>query len=159
MRPPGKQNYTSLLELGAVVVRPLGGRQHGQRRLQREVQHRLGRQLDLLALGCRLDATSEPASCRSANRRALSATGDTADDGANRRARADFGRGVLASRGALAMVLVRLQAVVLGPDGNSIELEYQQRLAREFARALDIDHVTFDVVSGGNCDITLDRQR
>jgi hypothetical protein len=52
--------------------------------LQGEVQDSFGSQLNLLTLGCGLNATTQTATGSSANASPLSASGESADDCANR---------------------------------------------------------------------------
>ena len=68
-----------------------------QRGLQSEVEHRLGRQLDLLTLGGCLHAATQSAAGGRANRGSLASARDGANDGSDTGAGADFGGRVLAS--------------------------------------------------------------
>src|SRR5580700_5724741 len=81
---------------------------HLNRRLQQKVQHRLRRQLDLLALRCRLRRTSRARARRRPNRRSLAATRDRTNNPAQNRASANLLRRVLASRLSFFPVLVGL---------------------------------------------------
>src|SRR5215467_9575733 len=104
-----------VFDLGTSRVRSMGRRYHGDRALQREVQHGLRCQLNLLTLGRCLYAASQSATSRCADSSPLTAARDRTDDRADARAGANFLRRILAAGGSAALVLVSLDAVGLAP--------------------------------------------
>ena len=99
MRHACKPNTDVLLQLLA-FPRPLGRGKHVHGSLQGKVQDGFRSQLDLLALGCGLYAAAKSTACRSSYARSFTATGDSADDGADCSSGSYFRRGVFAARGA-----------------------------------------------------------
>ena len=77
----------------------------------------------MLALGGRLNAATQTAACRCADRGPLAAAGDGADDGSNARSRAYLRGCILAARRALPPVLIGLQAVVFASRRDAIQLQ------------------------------------
>src|SRR5215470_5893414 len=127
------------VHLVTVRIRALR-RNDRQRVLQRKVQDSFGGQLDLLALGCRLNATTETSTSRCADSCAFTASGKAANDGADSCTSADLLGSVLASGTALTLVLVSRHRVGLAIHGDSIELQHEQRLACKLTGALDVDY-------------------
>ena len=123
---------------------------HGDRSLQREVQYRLRRKLDLLALGNLLRSGAHARASGAANRRALAATRDRADDAPKNRATANFFGGILAARTSFFAVLVGLQAIGLAARRKTIELEHNIGLAFKFPGALHINKVPLKLGSNGH---------
>jgi len=139
-------------------IRSLRGK-HADRILQREVQHRFGRQLDLLSFGRRLYAATKSAAGGRANSSTFATAGKSADNGANRCAGTDLLRCVLSARTPLALVLIGLNAIRPAADGNPIQLQYDHRLPGKLACALDVDQVAFDVIAGRNGHLAIHRER
>ena len=140
-------------------VRTLVRRDYRHRTLQREIQHRFRRQLDLLTLrGC-LNTAAQPAAGCCTDSSSLTAASDRADDGSDTGSGAYFLSRILATRRALTSVLIGLHVVVLIPNLNPVELQRQHGLAREFAGALHIHDVSFNIIARRDSNIALYCQR
>src|ERR1700680_647649 len=154
VKAPGQSSSGQLVALlgvaqsGAITAR-VRRLDHRHRRLKGKVQDRLRRQFDLLALGCGLHTAAHASASRGANRRALAASGDGADNASNDRAAANFLRGVLAPRTALFFVLVSLNVVSPAAHCDAIELQDQYRLSGKLACALEVNDVTSHVAARG----------
>src|SRR5262249_33475879 len=103
----------ALVQTRASGVRAFVGGHDCNGRLQGEVQHGFRRQLDLLTFRRGLHATTKPAPGRGPDGSTLAAAGNCADDCADTSAGSNFLGRVLASRRALAAILVGLDVVIL----------------------------------------------
>ena len=99
---------------------------HRQRRLRLEVEQRLGPQLDLLAVCCRLHSATGSGSHRRANGRSLAATGDGANDAANYRSGANLLRRALSARRSLSRPLIGVEGIRASVHGEFRQFNRQQ---------------------------------
>src|SRR5258708_11999348 len=99
----------------AYVPQPSLALRHGNRRrlLQAELQQRFAGHFYLLAPGEHLHGSSGSGADTRANRRALTASGDSADDRSQSRTAADFFRRVLAPPFALHRVISPAPPIVV----------------------------------------------
>src|SRR6185437_8632428 len=144
-----------LIQLLALGIRSVLGRYHRDRGLQLEVQHGLRRQQDLLALGGCGNAGAGASAYGGANSRALAASQQTTQDGADGGTAAYFGGRRLAARAALTAVLVGLQAIAPAIHGKPGQRHDDVRLAGEAAGALDLVQTPGYVEAGRDYDIAV----
>ena len=125
-------------------------RDHRNRVLQLEIQRGLGRQHDLLTLGCGRYPCTRTRAHGGTDRSPLATTSESANECTESGASADLRRRSLAARITLLSVLAGMQSVGFSIHLELSQLERQLRAASKTASALRFCNATRNLGPGGN---------